>query len=115
MIIDGKRLKGAWLMKWKGRQDYVLYVPCEERANMVRGIGPCAQVDTKEDPRAERFHYCSIVSQPVFFDESYIPWGDCPHTGGDTFTPSSWKQLPKAWRQAFRDYLDLPPPKSGKE
>jgi len=65
-------------------------------------LGAVVEMNTAEDPRTERFFYCSIVSQPVFLDFTTQHRPGAGRRGG---VPSSWRKMPEGWRNAFRDRL----------
>jgi hypothetical protein len=93
-IVDGKRVLGVNFYKSKGRQEYWF------TADHTDLYGAVVPLDTR-DPRGERFHYCSIVSQPVFVD--YV--GRVERGTLDDLTPVSWRKIPEGWRELFRARL----------
>ena len=92
-IIDGKRHRGWYFYKVRGKKQWVAYSLHEQEL-----WGLCADIEEGTDPMKARFHYCSPISQPVFLDSTHHPgWPSREH-----YVDSSWKKMPEEWRQIFR-------------
>lgn len=110
-LVERKRIRGLQFWKARGRNEWCAthYVPkCVGDQDVTFLYSTVVQVDTKEDPRKIKFHYCSIVAQPVFLDMSEFS-GLAP---SDCYMVS-WRKIPDGWKEAFRDALGELLPKSG--
>ena len=96
-VIEGRRYLGLSFYKEKGRKAYVAeHVPNPCRSEYAISHYPPVVDYAGDDPLAQRFRYCSPVSQSAFI---------APGTGPlckDNLTPTSWNKMPEGWRDIFR-------------